>query len=78
MHSIVRMLPEHTPTSFLVLHPDRESFVQGVPVFSSVAIGVAPAVATAGVLLGGGMMALAAAGTLAAIGIIASIVSFDD
>ena len=72
------MSPEHTPTSFLVLHsPQRESFIEGVPVLGAVAIGVAPALATAGVMLGGGGFALALAGTLVAIGVIASVVSFD-
>ena len=72
------MYPEHTPTSFLVLHaPRREGFIQGVPVLGAVAVGVAPALATAGVMLGGGGFALAFAGTLVAIAVIASVISFD-
>lgn len=72
------MYPEHTPTSFHVLHaPHREGFIQGVPALGAVAIGVAPALATAGVMLGGGGFALAFAGTLVAIAVITSVISFD-
>ncbi len=72
------MVPEHTPTAFLVLHaPAREGFIQGVPALGAVAVGVAPALATAGVMLGAGGFALAFAGSLVAIGIIASVVSSD-
>ena len=72
------MSPEHTPTRFLVLHsPEREGFVQGVPALCAVAIGVAPALATAGIMLDGGGLALAVAGMLAAVGVVASIISLD-
>jgi hypothetical protein len=74
----VRMSPEHTPTSFLVLHsPEREGFVQGVPALGAVAIGVAPALATAGIMLDGGGLALAVAGVLATLGVVASILTLD-
>ncbi|HEX4627597.1 MAG TPA: hypothetical protein VH137_02315 [Gemmatimonadales bacterium] len=72
------MSPEQTPTSFLVLDSrEREGFVHGGPALGALAIGVAPALATAGIMLDGGGLALAVAGTLAALGLVAAIVSLD-
>ena len=72
------MSAEQTPTSFLVLHsPEREGFVQAIPALCAIAIGVAPALATAGIMLDGGGLALAVAGVLATLGVVAFIISLD-
>ncbi len=72
------MSPEHTPSAFLVLPPpDREMSIQGVPVVAALAIGIAPAFATAGVMLGSGTLAVALAAALLGIGVVASVISLD-
>jgi hypothetical protein len=78
MHSGVGVSLRQTSSRFLVLpSTERETVLQGVPVVSGVAIGVAPAFAIAGAMLGYGTLAIAFSGVVVASAVVASALSFD-
>jgi hypothetical protein len=69
---------QQTTSVFVVVPPTKhEAFIEGVPVVSGVAIGVAPALAIAGFLLGHGTLAISSAGALVVTAFVASMLSLD-